>query len=149
MYTPLFELTSFDQMPLNRRLNALMGMLEGLIAVNYQYLEEYPNTPLLYQAFPSYIIKPRPFQVDSWQDIPTTLTRRTGDCKDFAAWRVAELRRRGVPDVSAAIKVSQIGDLLIYHIPVRIGTEWEDPSKILGMPTSITPQQLHQIMNGR
>lgn len=149
MYAPLFELSSFELMPLNRRLNALMGLLEGLIAVNYQYLEEFPNTPMLYEAFPQYVIKPRPFQVDSWQDIPTTLARGTGDCKDFAAWRVAELRKRGVPDVSAAIKVSQINDLLIYHIPVRIGTQWEDPSKILGMPTAVTPQQLNAILTGR
>jgi hypothetical protein len=149
MYAPLFELESFDRMPLNRRLNALMGMLEGLIAVNYQYLQEYPSTPLLYEAFPSYVIKPRPFQIDSWQDIPTTLARGTGDCKDFAAWRVAELRCKGVPDVSAAIKTQMLNDLLIYHIPVRIGMEWEDPSRILGMPTAVTQQQLNSILSGR
>lgn len=144
MYQPLFQLTSFEHFPLPRRCNAIRAMLEALIAIDRQWLEEVPNTPLLYEAFPQYIVKPRPLNLDSWQDIARTLETRTGDCKDFACWRVAELRHRGYTDVSCFIKSAVIPDpqnlrppMTVYHIQVRIEDKIEDPSLILGMPTNL------------
>jgi hypothetical protein len=71
------------------------------------------------------------------------------NCKDFACWRVAELRHRGYDDVMPYIKVSYHPDprgidkpMTVYHIQVRIHDEIEDPSALLGMPTQVTYDQL-------
>ena len=87
--------------------------------------------------------------LDSWQDIPATLALGSGDCKDFACWRVAELRHAGYDDVYPHIKRSVHPDpngvdmpMTVYHIQVRIHEDIEDPSAILGMPSHVTYEQL-------
>jgi len=64
-------------------------------------------------------------------------------------WRVAELRNAGYDDVYPHIKVSYHEDpsrrepmMTVYHIQVRIHDIIEDPSAILGMPKSVTYEQL-------
>lgn len=71
------------------------------------------------------------------------------NCKDFACWRVAELRHQGYDDVYPHIKVSYHPDpngreppMTVYHIQVRIHEHIEDPSAILGMPEHVTYEQL-------
>ena len=145
MYQPKGELLCFEHFELPRRCNSIRALLEAFVAIDRQWLEEYPSTPLLYQAVPKYIIKPRPLNLDSWQDIPRTIQLQTGDCKDFACWRVAELRHSGkVTDCAPFIKTAVIPDpqgirppMTVYHIIVRIEDRFEDPSAILGMPTNI------------
>lgn len=155
---PVFELASFDTLPLKARLIVLRRMLEALAQANYEFLRQNPNTPALYDWAPRYIIKSRPFSLDSWQDIPTTMERKTGDCKDFAAWRVAELYLKRNAKVGFHIKTQVVpdpvrGDLVVYHIQVegyddRSRFVREDPSKLLGMPTVVTPAQLQKVMTG-
>ena len=144
MYQPKGELKCFEYFELPRRCNAIRALLEAFVGINRQWLEEFPSTPLLYEAVPQYIIKPRPLNLDSWQDIPRTIELQSGDCKDFACWRVAELRHRGVTDVRPFIKSAVIPDpqgirppMTVYHIQVGIEDKIEDPSLILGMPTNI------------
>jgi hypothetical protein len=71
------------------------------------------------------------------------------NCKDFACWRIAELRNKGYDDVYPHIKVSYHDDprgqeppMTVYHIQVRIHDTIEDPSAVLGMPTHVTYDQL-------
>lgn len=73
----------------------------------------------------------------------------TAQCKDFACWRIAELRHAGYDDVYPHIKVSYHEDprglepaMTVYHIQVRIHETIEDPSAILGMPQHVTYDQL-------
>lgn len=151
MYTAAFEIKGFDLMPLSRRIWSLHFMLEAMAGINRQYLLENPSTPEFYSAGVRYVIKERPFKMDRWQDIPRTLELREGDCKDFAAWRVAELRNHGVPDVGFYIKPSSmqnpdtgIFDLQIFHILVRCGVMLEDPSANQGMPKNVPYHVLKQ-----
>ena len=148
MYIPKLDLKSFEYLPEERKCNCLRALLESLVAINREYLSTFPNTPKLYEHNPAYVFKKRPFSLDTWQDIPRTIELATGDCKDFACWRVAELRQQGYTDVSPYIKVNRIpnpqtGEVFtIYHIQVRIGLQIEDPSLLLGMPTGRVPFNL-------
>jgi hypothetical protein len=71
------------------------------------------------------------------------------NCKDFACWRVAELRNAGYDDVFPHIKVSYHEDpsgrepmMTVYHIQVRVHDIIEDPSALLGMPKAVSYDQL-------
>lgn len=149
MYTPKMELSGFSTLPSQRKQIVLRGFLEALIHADRQYLEENPYTGSIYDVAPRYVLKVRPMGLDSWQDIPRTIELGSGDCKDFAAWRIAELRNAGYDDVYPHIKVSYHKDprgieppMTVYHIQVRIHETIEDPSAILGMPTQVTYDQL-------
>jgi hypothetical protein len=149
LYQPKFELLSFASLPVQRKQIVLRAALEFLIVADWNYIWENPGLPSLYHFAPQYILKVRPAGLDSWQDIPQTIALGSGDCKDFACWRIAELRHAGYDDVYPHIKVSYHpdpkgvdGTMTVYHIQVRIHDTIEDPSAILGMPTSVTYEQL-------
>lgn len=149
MYLPKFELLSFDILPFQRKLVVLRGLLEALVIADWQYLEMCPNTPSLYALGAKYVLKQRPFGLDSWQDIPQIINLRTGDCKDFACMRVAELRKQGFDDVAPYVLHREYPDptgkgppINVFHVQVRIHDQIEDPSAILGMPPSVSYEQL-------
>lgn len=149
MYTPKFELDGFSTLPTQRKQIVLRAFLEALVVADWNYLLENPGTGSIYDVGPQYVLKVRPMGLDSWQDIPRTIELGSGDCKDFACWRIAELRNAGYDDVYPHIKVSYHNDprgveppMTVYHIQVRIHETIEDPSAILGMPTSVTYEQL-------
>lgn len=147
MYSPVFELTSFDTMPIDYRCSVLQGMLEALVIANRTYLKLNPNTAPMYTYALRYKMKVRPFGLDTWQDIPRTIALEGGDCKDFSCWRVAELRDSGIRDVSPFIKVSSQGGLVVYHIQVRCGLQIEDPSVNLGM-SNMTSDEVRGLIQG-
>lgn len=135
-YCPRFELGSFDALGPEWKRGILGGLVESLVLPNRAYLRDFPHTPGLYDAGIPYV-----FNRDRWQDIPTMLQRGEGDCKDFTAWRVAELRQQGeraAVHVTDRLIHSPDGKLVMYHVLVRRpqpdGT-WrlEDPSRMLGM----------------
>jgi len=153
MYTPKFELEGFSTLPTQRKQIVLRGFLEALICADWNYLEENPHTPSIYNVLgpDAYVLKVRPMGLDSWQDIPRTMQLGSGDCKDFACWRIAELRKAGYDDVYPHIKVSYHPDpngieppMTVYHIQVRIHEDIEDPSAILGMPQHVTYAELRR-----
>jgi len=146
MYEPVFELGTFDVAPVNVRINLIGTMVESLIAINRAYLKLNPDTPPFWSAKLSYHMKIRPFGLDRWQDIPTTIAMQGGDCKDFVAWRVAELRELGYPDVGPRVTAREANGLIVYHVQVRIDTQVEDPSVALGMPTSMSADQVKNLM---
>jgi hypothetical protein len=162
MYFIGMELDTFDSLPFQDRVAILRRGLDMLCEANLRYIR---NTPWvqnlsIYDWAPKYEIKPRPWvpaikeQADIWQDIPSTMRRGTGDCKDFCAARCAELYFHGLcRQVGFHVKPQQVGDLIVYHIQIEgIRPDGvfvrEDPSKLLGMPVINTEAQLQQLMNG-
>lgn len=142
MYRPQFDLRSFDILPTGNRISIISYLVEALIGANILYLLRFPNTPSLYDIGAQYELKKRPMGLDNWKDIPAIIETKSGDCKDFVAYRVAQLRLKGLHDVSPLITAHKIGDVLTYHVRIRHGGYIEDPSKLLGMPTNIRYEDL-------
>ena len=91
MYAPSFRLVSFETIPHWRKGRILGCLLNALAESCFAYLEQHPHTPRLYQSGVRY--EEEPPGRDEWQDIPDTIARRTGDCEDLAAWRIARTTR--------------------------------------------------------
>lgn len=134
MYRITFVLDSFqgqhDRRQSNRQLQIL---LLALVAANEEYLRIHPEAPMLYESGVRYMEEP-PGQED-WQDIPTCLKMRAGDCEDLACWRVAELRvRHGVMAKPVFSCKERPNGGMLYHIQVQLPDgRKEDPSRVLGM----------------
>ena len=148
-YTAGLQLASMDRLPPNRRANILHMLVEALAYINEQWLEE-NGAPSLYSVAPSYQLKVRPMQIDLWADIPTVMAQGGGDCKDFTAWRIAELRRAGqamvVPEIRYLPQLLPTGETVhLWHVLVRQGAKTEDPSLLLGMPTRVSPGVLRGV----
>jgi hypothetical protein len=132
VYAPLFQLRAFDTINDHAKGVVLIHLLEGLIAADVAYLLDTPNTPWLYES--GVVYEEEPDGRDHWQDIPTTLALRVGDCEDLGSWRVAELRVRSREHAKPVIRSSIIGHRTVYHVAVqRADGRLEDPSKRLGM----------------
>ena len=58
MYSPKFELRSFDTVGDAAKSRALVAMLEALIAINEGYFIERPDTPELYASGIPYVEEP-------------------------------------------------------------------------------------------
>jgi hypothetical protein len=131
-YTPRLELRTFDELSHAWRRGILGALVEAIILADRAFLRDHPETPPLYQAGVRYL-----FNRDTWLDIPSVLARGSGDCKDFVAWRCAELRRDGImatPDVTVRTEDRPSGRITIYHVRVRFPNGMlEDPSRMLGM----------------
>ena len=131
MNVDLFQ--SEQSRPASERVLALL--LEALTQANELFLAAHPNTPPLYQSGVRYMQEPP--GAEEWNTIPVCLDEwqhgRGSDCEDLACWRVAELRRAGIP-ATPSFFFRRRGELSIYHIIVRLpdGTR-EDPSSLLGM----------------
>jgi hypothetical protein len=138
----------FDGLDDNGRMIVVRALLETLTLSNWQYMKRHPETPLLYEARPRYVVHPARGG-DEWRDIAETFKRGAGTCKDFACIRVAELRMQGYEDVVPFIKLITYPDpkkrrppLTLFHVLVRNGDEYEDPSSILGMPKNLSYAEL-------
>lgn len=133
MYRPIVELGCFEAVAPAVKVKILAGLLDALILADLAYLDARPETPALYQSGVRYINKP--IGLDSWRDIPRCLETGTGDCKDFACWRVAELRKRfNEAGAKPHIISSGRGDFTLFHIQVeRANGQLEDPSCHQGM----------------
>jgi hypothetical protein len=134
VYAPQFRLRSFGALDIAARETVLRLLLEALVAENVAFLRAHPDTPRLHESGVHYVEDP-PWR-EEWKDIPETLSRKAGDCKDLVAWRLAELRVSGERGATARVNVYAIGPRVINHITVYrpdVCTE-EDPSRELGMP---------------
>lgn len=158
-YSPLFELRTsitpqlathlrsqlvsvdrdFDGWTLGRRCKAVVELVKTLVAIDLQYLARNPRTPWFYESGVRY--RPQLTRNGSfigqelWWDIPTILAHGEGSCEDLAAWRVAELIQLGTV-ARPYVHSNQTADLTVYHVVVHKGLVEEDPSKILGMPST-------------
>lgn len=114
----------------------LQIMLWSLVAWDRYFLAANPQTPPIYSAGVRYIREPE--GQEEWLDIGEIRRRGGGDCEELAAWRVAELREKGI-DARPAWRHRRVrapsGRLCsLYHIIVWIpGVGIDDPSARLGM----------------
>ena len=106
---------------------AMQAALAGLCALAGEDLARRPLPPL-YRAGVRY--RPEPRGQERWQ-VPSEVKRKGfGDCEDLAAWRVAELRRKGE---AAMPYVKQTGARRWHAMVKRADGRLEDPSRLLGM----------------
>lgn len=85
--------------------------------------------PPLYKAGVRYATGSKHRQL--WKSASQVYGQGHGDCADLAAYRVAELRRRGE---KAKFRLKSGGRPGLYHVVVVRGNgQIEDPSRILGM----------------
>ena len=112
---------------------ALQTLLMALMYVDMAYLRANPGVPGIYESGVRYEEEP-PGQED-WQDIPTCLRMRVGDCEDLACWRAAEYRvRHGINAVPIFKYTKRPSGGYLYHIMVQLPDgRIEDPSRRLGM----------------
>ena len=114
---------------------AVLGpLLEALVQVDCAYLLRHPRTPRLYQSGVRY--QREAPGLEDWQDIPTCLRRRVGDCEDLGCWLVAERRvfdRDPTARPNVTMRRRKTGGWLFHikDISSRFGVE--DPSALLGM----------------
>jgi hypothetical protein len=95
-------------------------------------LRLHPEAPWLYASGVSYAEDDEGHE--AWRDIPETLARGVGDCKDLVAWRLAELRERAREPAEPRVRVARVGARVKYHVVVRRADgAREDPSRALGM----------------
>ncbi len=131
----------------------LLTLLHGLTAFDRVYLSfNTASTPTLYTSGVEYETDSKP-----WRDVPRMLSEKRGNCKDFAAWRCAELRLAGVKckpfilwnrreDGYWQFHAVVLRETIDNHLPemkftpkgkptvYRSNGGWiEDPSRILGM----------------
>lgn len=138
-------------------------MLDAAVIGDQLFLRLY-NIPPLYSTKVRYQEEPPTFvtfpdgrtvRVEEFGGVSVVLKRGWGDCDDLAPWRCAELRNKGE---NATLRVQwkrQPSGRKLYHILVRRpagvkdfdprfmvkapnGTIIEDPSRALGMPSSIS-----------
>ena len=111
---------------------SLRLMLHALLLIDIDWLRRHPETPKLYESGVRYEYEP-PGRED-WQDWPTTLRRKEGDCEDLANLRASELIMQGIPARPTFIWRMRPSGANLYHIQVtHPDGSVEDPSRRLGM----------------
>lgn len=105
-----------------------------LVNLNMDFLKHSRmHVPALYASGVRYRREPMPGRgrrVERFAVIPSVMRVGFGDCEDLAAWRIAELRLRGVRAVPWIIQPQP----KVFHVQVRHPDRTiEDPSLRLGM----------------
>lgn len=136
MYKVRFLLATFGRGEWSDRARsneAIGHLLQALYLIDCDFLRHY-DVPRLYDSGVRY--QREPIGREDWQDIPTTLDRRLGDCEDLATWRAAESTVRDNKPARPVFKyrLDETSGAALYHIQVEhIGGAIEDPSRQLGM----------------
>lgn len=133
MQVALFREHADDPAELERSTASMLLFLNALMGHDRLWLRAYPETPALYESGVRYVYKDH-VEAAAWQDIPTCLGKGYGDCKDFAAWRCAELLERYGVEACPVVVWRKVAGSYRFHALVEYpdGTQ-EDPSALLGM----------------
>ncbi len=149
MYLPLLRLRAWDDFNIEERKISLQAQMESLITHNILFLKKNPHLGDITSYPLKYVMKQRPNDVDDWWDIPEVLARGAGDCKDFSAWMVGQLRYRAIADVYPWITSHVYEDpdgegppVTLYHVRVRVHDQILDPSAWFGMPSTVDYDEL-------
>ncbi len=112
-------------------LQTLRAMCELSIQVNLMYLHRMKQlgraVPSLYRSGVVYA------RDDLWRPIPKLYRVGKSDCKNLAPALIAEERFQGVFSVPSFRWVENADGTIDWHILRRLGAEFEDPSRVLGM----------------
>ena len=99
--------------------------MESLVWIDRLWLQQHPDTPKLYDSGIRY--EPE-FNIERWQDIPSTIKRGYGDCDDLSTWLIAEYREQGV-DAKPWVKWAWKKDgSVLFHALVKL------PDRYIYMP---------------
>lgn len=108
----------------------LQVLLDTAIQINIVYLQGMKqrghSVPSLYESGVVYS------RTRWWEPIPALYERGYGDCKSLTAAIIAEYRMKKV-NCRPVFRWSPNPESTDYHILVQTMTEFEDPSKVLGM----------------
>jgi hypothetical protein len=122
-----------EKAEIKRSRKSMVFFLDALVRHNLLFLGAYDNIPPLYQS--GVVYKPER-GAENWQDIPTLLKNRFGDCEDLSCYRCAELQHMGIA-ARPYIKWRDTSDNAggtTYHAVVHLPNGLvEDPSAALGM----------------
>jgi hypothetical protein len=135
-FSPRFVLEAFnanDRALASRMLRVLLDAHSSLCILDLEARTKRGEyTPDLYKS--GVVYQREPPGIEDWQDITCTLRRKFGDCEDLVAYRVAELRARGIKAIPQFFWRDRPDGGSTYHIQVQHpdGTI-EDPSALLGM----------------
>ena len=108
-------------------------LIEALVAANVGHLRLHPEAPWLYASGVRYAEDAE--DAECWTDIPETIARGVGACKDLVAWRLAELRVRAREEAAIPlVRFARVGHRVKFHVVVRRADgRVEDPSYELGL----------------
>lgn len=111
----------------------LVPLLDCLVKIDILYLRR-TGAPRLYKAGVRYVSEGP--NEEHWRSIPTVLRLGHADCKALAAWRCAELWVADGEAARCTMSVRQLpnGSKLFHIFVTRANGQYEDPSRILGMP---------------
>jgi len=143
----LFDLHLFpDESERASSQKRVLVLLESLTLINQFYLEEHPETPLIYKSGIEYKLPAQfgageaeggvpGYSGEVFRDIPRIIENGGGDCDNVASWRAAEIRHRlGVAAKPYITWRRRPDGGTTYHVIViwPDGSS-EDPSLLLGM----------------
>lgn len=120
-------------MPDNLLCELNAATVEGLARIDQVILRHF-NIPSLYVIAPRYY-HPPPSEPEEWKDIGAVIRDKKGDCKDFVAWRLAELWESGVLARAESVVSRKGKRTMKFHTFIRYPDgRVEDPARKLGMP---------------
>jgi hypothetical protein len=126
------DLAGFRELAPRERGQVLHDLVEALALADELWLRQHPDAPSIYDAGVRYITTN-----DNWRDVPAVVANHGADCMSLCAWRVAELRLRGVkcePGILMQWDETGANKQVVFHVLVRYADgHYEDPSKRLGM----------------
>lgn len=106
--------------------------VESLVVADSAYLRVHRRAPWLLES--GVVYAEDDDGREEWKDIPETLARGAGDCKDLSAWRIAELRVRVGEWAVPMVSFERRGVRVKAHVVVqRADGRLEDPARALGM----------------
>lgn len=109
--------------------NEVEALLHGLARVCFAQIKAGRIRAPLYKS--GVVYKREPLNRECWQSAIITQMRRSGDCEDLVAWRVAELWATGETKARPECYSPRAG--LIHCVVRRADGTREDPSRLLGM----------------
>lgn len=130
------RLGSFRAGDARNKAETLLRLIDVLAESGYQAIREGQNIPPLYHSGIYYktCVPLNSCQWDTWKDAVEVARDGHGDCKDLVAYRIAELRARGIAARPLAeIDMNSAGIPLYHFTLVRADGTKEDPSVLLGM----------------
>jgi hypothetical protein len=139
MYVPRFELAGFDVLSDAQKCACVLALVKGLVEVNrIAWRAASVPPPPLYESGVRYQCQG---EQDDWKDLVRCLDTGTGSCNSLVAWRVAELLENGMeagPYIHTEVLMTPDGPFDQFHVVCWVGErdQLEDPSAVLGMPSS-------------